>query len=1342
MGEAKSDAPAQQEPVVAQQPDAEEEAVEEQMFTLFVAPPATTAGKDAPLVRLDSVSAGDTVLSLRQLIAEYPALAGYTCYHLEVHSAAHKKWVVLNDFVELGEYEDVVDRATLKMVLEKYDARKVRAHVRRFRDVLSNPPIPQLVGDEDEHDGGATPRTPAATPSGSKSSKSKRNKNKQQQVAVAANGTSDAAAATAETTSKSEISETQLQQLRDIHAKLETVTVPVLPELKEFYTLPGASSNTTSNDKTASNSNTPGGKKGKKKSGDKNKQTKQQDQDANASNPLDATLPTCIKSIVFSGYNPPPGPRKLAGDLLYLEVKIADGAVFHVTAHVNGFYVNRSTTSHFDPAPHSNSQQAHLLVDVLSNASEAFKNGYAALLAKAAALAKQGPASIEWMVAAGNNVGGKLPWNTPLSQNAPKHTYDLNRAEDELTASFGMDERGVLRDWNEEYQCCRELPHATVKEQIVRARVMYKIVNEFVEAATQGAVAIVEGHIPPINPMDDASAHVYVFNNIFFSLSIDGKVTPKDAAGGLGDGEEAAYSSANRDLQGVKAFNEADIPGLHTLATTIVDYLGVRVIAQSVIPGILQGEAASKLVYGSVDGGKTIASNDKMHALMIQAGEKLHIAERSIQPLGKDESEEAATEEDAETANTNVGGEAGTEVVKLCGPVEAKGILGSDGRMYVLDLVRITPKDATYYASNKEQKSEEGIVEDKEGLRFHREDEGYVALLRPELVQLYALWKQNQARKEAREVLKAAKKSEDATTEGAKPEGESAEKEDEEIDVPLEDIPLVRLNPNVFMKYNACVDETEAKTDEEAANDAAAYLQNVVIPAFVSDVRRGAISPADGFALTELMHSCGINMRYLGRIASLAKKLESIGGISKYTLELLEVEMLARATKHLLADVLNADEATRAAPGDVLVRILNGIFGAAALKSDEDFSSSKTKSGSNSKKSGKGGKQATPQPQAPVKKRKSSVSIAIPESEEPVTAVPVAEALDAKTVWQRLEKEIQNRFDYTLTLWNREEEVDSTEVPLGRVHKTVLLRRLCQRNGLRVIDDITGVVPVVKHSLPAHPLAHAKQLLERGRLHLSGGSLATAYELLQETSAFLFQVCGAAHEDAALCSTSLATVLYHAGDLAGAIAQQQRALALYTQLCGIDYHDTAFAHANLALFLHANGQTDVAVAHLRRAIYLLELCAGPHFPEISSLYFKMGMMCQDVGQITLALLCHRESLKRGELDRIQAANTLHQMALACGLAGGFREALAYEKKVYSLFKEAFGEDDPRVVEATKFMAKFTERAVEGAKGRVEVDAAAQADAIAHELLAELTIKDEGATTSKKKSKKSKASKKH
>eukprot|EP00644_Phytophthora_capsici_P008097 jgi/Phyca11/510361/fgenesh2_kg.PHYCAscaffold_58_\ len=1243
-------------------------------------------------VRLENVSASDTVVALRQLIAEFPSLACYTCYHLEAKSLADDTWQPLNDFVELAEYENVTEGATLRMVLDKYDARKVRAQVRRLRDVLSNPPIPQSAVEPEAH-----PETADKVEEPAEGEEMDEKKLK-------------------------EISEQQLKRLREIHHKLEGIEVPVVPELAEFYSFPSAAS-TTQEEKEQTE--TPAkGKKGKK--GKKQKQ-KQQQNEANQQKEQeaqpDAKLPACVKSIVFSGYNPPPGPRKLAGDLFYLEVVVAgDNTRYHITAH-------------FDPRPHKTAAaHSHLLVDVLSTVSPKFRESYAALLSKAASLAKEGPSSIEWMVAAGSNLGGKLPWNTPLAAAEEEHHYDLNRAEDELCASYGMDERGVLRDWNEEYQCCRELPKDSLKDEIVRARVMYKIVTEFVEAATQGAVAIVEGNIPPINPMDDKSAHVYVFNNIFFSVSIDGNST-KDAAGG----EENAFSAANRDLQGVKAFNEADVKGLHTLATTVVDYLGVRVIAQSLIPGILMGDAASKLVYGSVDHGKTIASNSDMHKLMLEAGAKLHIAERKIKPLGKTEADLAAEKEMEALGGPVSGGEASTEVATICGAVEAKGIQGSDGRLYVLDLVRITPKDWNFYKNREEVLKNTPSEED--GLRFTRNDEGYVALLRPELVQLYSLWKQNQARRANREARKAAKEAKKTAgvkekqeneaevdaekKENAANEQETEEQEDEEEEE--EEIPPISLNPNVFMDYAASTDADQLAADETAAKDAAEYLQRIVVPAFVADVRRGAIAPADGYALTQLMHSCGINMRYLGRLASLAKKLEAIGGISKYLLEMLEVEMISRAAKHILADILNSNDSIRAAPGTAIVKLLNGILGSSSASLD---------------------------------KADASDDIA---SDATVTTA----SLDVKTLWTRIDKEIKARFDYNLTLWGPGREAPRSEdvsFPIGRVNKVVMLRRLCQRLGLRVLsrsyefsssspislDDVTGVVPVVKTSLPTHPLTQAKQLLERGRVHLSQGALSSAYEFLQEASSLLFQVCGAAHEDAALCSSSLATVLYHAGDVAGAIAQQQRALALYTQLQGIDYHDTAYAHANLALFLHANAQTDLAVPHIRRAIYLLEFCCGPHFPEISSLYFKMGMMCQDVGQISLALMCHRESLRRGEFDRNQAANTLHQMALACSLAGGYREALTYEKKVYSLFKEAFGDEDPRVVESAKFMAKFTEKAVEGAKGRREVDAAEAADAIANELLGELEFKtkpeqDAGSppAASKKKNRKSKGgNKKH
>lgn len=84
--DAETQAQAQQQ---AQQPppQSELELAEDAGFTLVIEPPA--AAKSEP-VRLEHVSASDTVLSLRQLVAEYPALACYTCYHLEALSADGK----------------------------------------------------------------------------------------------------------------------------------------------------------------------------------------------------------------------------------------------------------------------------------------------------------------------------------------------------------------------------------------------------------------------------------------------------------------------------------------------------------------------------------------------------------------------------------------------------------------------------------------------------------------------------------------------------------------------------------------------------------------------------------------------------------------------------------------------------------------------------------------------------------------------------------------------------------------------------------------------------------------------------------------------------------------------------------------------------------------------------------------------------------------------------------------------------------------------------------------------------------------------------------------------------
>lgn len=41
------------------------------------------------------------------------------------------------------------------------------------------------------------------------------------------------------------------------------------------------------------------------------------------------------------------------------------------------------------------------------------------------------------------------------------HKADPSRAQEDLTSGFGVDDRGVPREWNDEYQCVLELPNDT-----------------------------------------------------------------------------------------------------------------------------------------------------------------------------------------------------------------------------------------------------------------------------------------------------------------------------------------------------------------------------------------------------------------------------------------------------------------------------------------------------------------------------------------------------------------------------------------------------------------------------------------------------------------------------------------------------------------------------------------------------------------------------------------------------------------------------------------------------------------------------------------------------------------
>jgi protein TIF31 len=184
----------------------------------------------------------------------------------------------------------------------------------------------------------------------------------------------------------------------------------------------------------------------------------------NSSSPSDL-----IRSIFFSGWNPPPPQRRLRGDLFYLEVQfnIPNTPPLHLTAINNGFYVNKSTTATFDPTPAAPANFSHELLDTLIASSPALAQAWievsrkiddqtiksineieedivcsrANALESVAALYAQGR---------GDLVAQVPEWTSRPIEGARRNkniTYDMSRSQDDLADCFGMDEKGALREW-------------------------------------------------------------------------------------------------------------------------------------------------------------------------------------------------------------------------------------------------------------------------------------------------------------------------------------------------------------------------------------------------------------------------------------------------------------------------------------------------------------------------------------------------------------------------------------------------------------------------------------------------------------------------------------------------------------------------------------------------------------------------------------------------------------------------------------------------------------------------------------------------------------------------------
>lgn len=524
--------------------------------------------------------------------------------------------------------------------------------------------------------------------------------------------------------------------------------------------------------------------------------------------------PKTIKALSLSPWNPPPYSLRQKGHLMYILATTNEGEQYHVTSHVSGFFVNKSTNAKFDPFPRTapKPHSAHSLLNLFSQISPSFDASFTTLQEFNG---QKDPLSA-YQVA---NAIPASPWIvSPEAASLSSHVADVARTQESYLLS-GPEMAETLRDWNEEFQSTRELPKENVQDRVFRERLTSKLFAEYNEAAVKGAILVARGEVAPLNPTEARDAQIFVYNNVFYSFGADGVGT--FASDG---GDEAARVATGKDVMGVKAVNQLDINGLFTPGTVVVDYMGKRLVGQSIVPGIFKQREPGEhqIDYGGVEGKDVIAEHEGFKAPFAELSKSLRVKKHAVW--------------DKENKRHD-----------LEGSVETKGLLGTDGRKYVLDLYRITPLDIDWLDEHRK----DGVSDDES--YPHR-----MAVLRPELVESYwrlklreyvqtEVTKRREARKEedAASSAKSEKADGEATetpeagkevaTKDGETNGTEEKKEPEQERVDVSGFQFT-LNPDVFCGQRPQTEEEKAEwaQDEEEVRAACKYLTSEVIPKMVS----------------------------------------------------------------------------------------------------------------------------------------------------------------------------------------------------------------------------------------------------------------------------------------------------------------------------------------------------------------------------------------------------------------------------------------------------------------------------------------------------------------------------
>ncbi|KAL0979313.1 hypothetical protein UPYG_G00183520 [Umbra pygmaea] len=974
--------------------------------------------------------------------------------------------------------------------------------------------------------------------------------------------------------------------------------------------------------------------------------------------PLQALLPhntqsegaSFLQDLSLSCWNPPPGHRKMQGDFLYITVVTLEGRTFDITSCPRGFFLNRSTVEVFDARPASSSPVSHCLTDLLSHISPGFKQALSAHKARP----HSSPVAVM-----------QTPYHT-LSWLGPAFASHKN-----TLSRLGLDQHseGQAPDWNEELQAARDLPQGTLEERLQRDRALLQVNSAFVWAVAQGAETVIDGCVEPISGGPDDPA--FLWGGLFLS---------QGGAGVVLGGERGRRAAQRLELSGVQAYSDLGgaLQGLHTLPSATVDYRGIRLSAQGLAPGLEapeQGQGSSApargILYGVASGPQESPHRRRLLELLAQAAKALSLQRHAV--LGPNGHQ-----------------------VPLFTALDAKGLLGSDGRFYLLDLFRSLPADANYCPEGGSQKEEtvkeEEVKEDVKQEEVVKEvvaegKEGWpeqyqmctglpkrfphgLCRLRPELLQAFIQNKQSQFTRRCKERMEENGGVEECVRAGDSRGTDAVRAACKDVGSVSDIIFEMRFNPSVFSPDASFpkIDCEAVRLQERLLREAAASIITQQIPAFMEACLQGSEMPLDGATLKKVMHQYGINVRYLGQLTKAICQSEHKEQL-RHIMRLAVGETVVRSARRIFNNFLQGVEVSclSAAVSHFLCCLLVAHYTSAPSGEEPK---------KRSRRRGRGGGGASD--------------------------IAAWSALTGAELWTFIGQDAAETYDITSDLGSADHLVEKYGL-----QKVSLLREFCLKTGVQLRlreylfdnrtkapigpDDVLNIFPVVKHiTMTTHDASRAFQAAQSS---IQKGVMDQAYERLKEAVYLFGRVCDDLSPEACSCLSLTARLAFLRGLAAEARSVQLRAVAISERVLGFDHPNTIQQYARLAVYVFAGGEISLAQRCLFRARLLMLSVHGEDHPYTAALDSCLGLVLprEQAGQfLQSALKINTSFFGPNDLHTALSQHLLSQWM--CGV-GDYRSAMKHEKEALSAFTSLYGEDHPQRRLSFEFLRSITQQAV-------------------------------------------------